>query len=34
VTCQLWDKVEPGDNVRRTTDGRRRLTAPAWQPPR
>ena len=34
VTCQLWDKVEPGDNVRRTADGRRRLTAPAWQPPR
>ena len=34
VTCQLWDKVESGDNVRRTADGRRRLTAPAWQPPR
>jgi dimethylglycine catabolism A len=34
VTCKLWDKVEPGDNVRRTADGKRRLTAPAWQPPR
>jgi dimethylglycine catabolism A len=34
VTCKLWDKVEPGDAVRRTADGRRRLTAPAWQPPR
>jgi dimethylglycine catabolism A len=34
VTCQLWDKVAPGDNVRRTADGKRRLTAPGWQPPR
>jgi 2,4-dienoyl-CoA reductase-like NADH-dependent reductase (Old Yellow Enzyme family) len=34
VTCKLWDKVEPGDAVRRTADGRRRLTAPTWQPPR
>lgn len=32
VTCQLWDRVqmdEPG--VKRTRDGRRRLTAPAWK---
>jgi hypothetical protein len=34
VTCQLWDKEsleEPG--VKRTEDGKRRLTAPEWQPP-
>jgi 2,4-dienoyl-CoA reductase-like NADH-dependent reductase (Old Yellow Enzyme family) len=34
VTCQLWDKEqldEPG--VRRTPDGKRRFTAPDWQPP-
>jgi 2,4-dienoyl-CoA reductase-like NADH-dependent reductase (Old Yellow Enzyme family) len=34
VTCQLWDRTdldEPG--VARTADGRRRLTAPAWEPP-
>ena len=31
VTCQLWDRIEirePG--VRRSHDGKRRLTAPAW----
>ena len=33
VTCKLWDKVEPGDRVRRTADGKRRLTAPAWHAP-
>ena len=35
VTCQLWDKEaldQPG--VRLTPDGKRRLTAPDWQPPR
>jgi len=34
VTCQTWDRLsldEPG--VNRTADGRRRLTAPAWEPP-
>ncbi len=34
VTCQLWDKEaldEPG--ARLTPDGKRRLTAPDWQPP-
>ncbi len=34
VTCKLWDRVgldEPG--VLTTPDGRRRLTAPAWEPP-
>jgi len=34
VTCQLWDKEaldEPG--ARLTSDGKRRLTAPDWQPP-
>lgn len=35
VTCQLWDKEgldQPG--ARLTPDGKRRLTAPDWQPPR
>ena len=35
VTCKLWDRVDvdaPG--VRRAADGRRRLSAPAWAPPR
>jgi 2,4-dienoyl-CoA reductase-like NADH-dependent reductase (Old Yellow Enzyme family) len=34
VTCQLWDRTaldEPG--VRRTKDGKRRLTPPAWAAP-
>ena len=32
VTCQLWDKEGLGDsNVRKTSDGKRRLTAPDWQ---
>lgn len=33
VTCQLWDRLDldqPG--VARTSDGRRRLTAPPWRP--
>jgi 2,4-dienoyl-CoA reductase-like NADH-dependent reductase (Old Yellow Enzyme family) len=31
VTCQLWDKEGLEDpSVRRTSDGKRRLTAPAW----
>ena len=33
VTCQLWDRLdldEPG--IRRSSDGRRRLVAPAWDP--
>src|SRR5207247_1400226 len=36
VTCKLWDRRwEPGDPyVRLASDGKRRLTAPAWQPPR
>jgi 2,4-dienoyl-CoA reductase-like NADH-dependent reductase (Old Yellow Enzyme family) len=33
VTCQLWDKLPSGGAERRTPDGKRRLTAPAWQPP-
>ncbi len=33
VTCQLWDKLPSGGGERRTPDGKRRLTAPAWQPP-
>jgi 2,4-dienoyl-CoA reductase-like NADH-dependent reductase (Old Yellow Enzyme family) len=36
VTCQLWDKVRPGDEVARANlsqDGRRRLTAPEYNPP-
>ncbi len=35
VTCKLWDRVEldePG--TARTTDGKRRLVAPAWSPVR
>ena len=34
VTCELWDrenKDEPG--VALSTDGKRRLLPPAWQPP-
>ncbi|HZF13588.1 MAG TPA: NADH:flavin oxidoreductase [Thermoanaerobaculia bacterium] len=34
VTCQLWDRLDldaPG--VVRSSDGRRRLTPPAWPPP-
>lgn len=33
VTCKLWDRVdldEPG--IGKTEDGKRRLTAPAWEP--
>ncbi len=33
VTCQLWDKLAADGEGRRTADGRRRLTAPLWQPP-
>ena len=33
VTCQLWDKLAAADGERRTADGKRRLTAPAWRPP-
>ena len=34
VTCKLWDRValdEPG--LRLTSDGKRRLAPPSWQPP-
>ncbi len=33
VTCQLWDKEPSSPDERRARDGKRRLTAPAWQPP-
>ncbi len=34
VTCQLWDKEGLADpNVRKTSDGKRRLTPPDWTPP-
>jgi 2,4-dienoyl-CoA reductase-like NADH-dependent reductase (Old Yellow Enzyme family) len=33
VTCQLWDKLPSTAGERRTPEGKRRLTAPAWQPP-
>jgi len=33
VTCQLWDKLASAAGEGRTPDGKRRLTAPAWQPP-
>jgi dimethylglycine catabolism A len=32
VTCQLWDKLPASGSDRRTPDGKRRLTAPPWQP--
>ncbi len=33
VTCQLWDKLGlDAADVRKTADGKRRLTAPAWSP--
>jgi dimethylglycine catabolism A len=34
VTCQLWDKLPAGAGERLTPDGKRRLTAPAWNLPR
>ena len=34
VTCQLWDKLPSQQGEARTPDGKRRMTAPAWQPPR
>ncbi len=34
VTCQLWDRLGLDEaGVKTTADGRRRLTAPAWEPP-
>jgi dimethylglycine catabolism A len=34
VTCQLWDKIgRDAQGVKRSADGRRRLTAPDWEPP-
>ena len=33
VTCKLWDKLPSADGERRTPDGKRRLTAPAWHAP-
>ena len=35
VTCKLWDREETTDapGVRLASDGKRRLTAPAWTPP-
>ncbi len=33
VTCQLWDRLDlQAPDVRRTQDGKRRLTAPEWEP--
>lgn len=33
VTCQLWDKLDlDAPSVRKTADGKRRLTAPDWSP--
>ena len=36
VTCKLWDRkwTAGAPDVRLANDGKRRLTAPAWQPPR
>lgn len=34
VTCELWDREGLDDpTLKRTADGKRRLTAPAWEPP-
>ncbi len=34
VTCQLWDKKGLDDpSVKRTADGKRRITAPDWTAP-
>jgi 2,4-dienoyl-CoA reductase-like NADH-dependent reductase (Old Yellow Enzyme family) len=35
VTCKLWDRkwTAGAPDVRLASDGKRRLTAPAWQPP-
>ena len=33
VTCKLWDKEPSAPGERRSRDGKRRLTAPAWEPP-
>jgi len=34
VTCKLWDRVElEAPDVRLAHDGKRRLSAPAWNPP-
>jgi len=33
VTCQLWDRIQLEDeDVKRSQDGKRRLTAPRWNP--
>jgi len=33
VTCKLWDRLDLGaPGVRKTPDGKRRLTPPAWNP--
>ena len=30
VTCQLWDRLDLGPDVRRSSDGKRRLIPPTW----
>ncbi len=33
VTCKLWDRIEMDEpGIRKTEDGRRRLTPPSWDP--
>lgn len=32
VTCNLWDRLDDGKPCAMTHDGKRRLTAPEWQP--
>ena len=32
VTCNLWDRLDDGKPCATTHDGKRRLTAPEWQP--
>jgi len=31
VTCQLWDRLDLGEDVPRSKDGKRRLLAPVWE---
>ena len=33
VTCELWDREDLTDDTMRSSDGRRRLNAPDWEPP-
>jgi hypothetical protein len=33
VTCKLWDRANMDElDILKTTDGKRRLSAPVWEP--